>query len=114
MVVYGIPNCSTVKKARTWLEENGIQYTFHDYKKHGITVEKLSEWMGAHPWEKLVNRAGTTFRKLSDEEKLAIVSPEAAQVLMMAQPSVIKRPIIEWNGPLVVGFDAMEYAQFLD
>lgn len=114
MVVYGISNCSTVKKARVWLETHGVTYTFHDYKKQGISQEKLDEWMAVHPWEKLLNRAGTTFRKLTDDEKLTIVSPERAQDLMMAQPSVIKRPIIEWAGGLVVGFDEGVYAQFVD
>ena len=95
------------------MDENGIEYTFHDYKKVGISAEKLADWMAVHPWEKLVNRMGTTFRKLSDEEKAAIHSPEAAQQLMIAQPSVIKRPIIEWEGRLFVGFDTDLYAQFL-
>lgn len=113
MVVYGIPNCSTVKKARTWLEDHGVSYTFHDYKKAGISTEKLASWMAVHPWSVLVNRAGTTFRKLTDEEKARINSPEAAQTLMMAQPSVIKRPIVEWNGQIVVGFDPETFAQFL-
>lgn len=113
MVVYGIPNCSTVKKACAWLTAHGIDFTFHDYKKKGITADKLSEWMRLHPWEKLVNRSGTTYRKLSDEEKTAIQSAESAQKILMAQPSMIKRPILEWPGQVIVGFDETMYQQLL-
>ncbi|MFN4086490.1 MAG: ArsC family reductase [Spirosomataceae bacterium] len=114
MVVYGIPNCSTVKKACQWLDAHGITYTFHDYKKKGISSEKLADWMTIHSWEKLINRAGTTYRKLPDEVKAAIQSKEAAQAAMIQQPSMIKRPIIEWQGQVIVGFDETVYTTFVN
>jgi arsenate reductase len=83
LTLYGIPNCNTVKKARTWLEENNVEYEFHNYKKDGISKEKIENWMTQQPWEKLVNRAGMTYRKLSDEEKAAIIDNESATELMM-------------------------------
>ena len=103
--VYGIPNCDTVKKAVTALKENQIPYTFHDYKKEGITHEKLALWLTQHPIEVLINRAGTTWKQLSDEQKNAIQDNESAIALMMEKPSVIKRPVIEQQGQIrVIGW----------
>jgi arsenate reductase len=106
LTVYGIPNCDTVKKTLNWLKANDIDYVFYDYKKQGITANKLSEWLKSYDWTKLVNRAGTTWKKLSDEEKAAIQTPEAAIELMISKPSTIKRPLIEQsNKAIALGFD---------
>jgi arsenate reductase (glutaredoxin) len=105
-VVYGIPNCNTVKKARTWLDEQGVVYTFHDYKKQGVPADRLEAWIKAVGWEVLVNRQGTTWRKFDDATKAAVVDAASAKALMLANASVIKRPVVERNGKVVcVGFD---------
>lgn len=109
---YGIPNCDTVKKARTWLDGQGIAYTFHDYKKEGADAAKLEGWAGIVGWEKLLNRAGTTFRKLPDEAKQDMDAAKAV-ALMVEQPSMIKRPVVEYPGGLLVGFKADEWAAAL-
>ncbi len=101
--LYGIPNCDTVKKARTWLDASGIAYAFHDYKKEGADPARLAKWAEAVGWEPLLNRAGTTFRKL-DEADRADIDAAKALVLMAAQPSLIKRPVVEYRGGLLVGF----------
>ncbi|WP_294290718.1 ArsC family reductase [uncultured Sphingomonas sp.] len=106
--LYGIPNCDTVKKARTWLDTHGIAYTFHDYKKLGADREKLAAWAGEVGWEKLLNRAGTTFRKLSDADR-ADIDQAKAIALMVAQPSLIKRPVVEGAQGLLVGFKPEMY-----
>ena len=106
--LYGIPNCDTVKKARTWLDSKGIAYTFHDYKKEGADPAKLQAWVDAKGWEVLLNRAGTTFRKLPDADKQGIDATKAIG-LMVEQPSVIKRPVIEHPGGLLVGFKEAEW-----
>lgn len=104
-VVYGIPNCDTVKKARVWLTEQGVACTFHDYKKQGVPTERLDAWVAAVGWEPLVNRQGTTWRKLDDATKAAVVDAASAKALMLAHASVIKRPVIERDGVVVlVGF----------
>lgn len=100
---YGIPNCDTVKKARTWLEGKGIAYSFHDYKKEGADKAKLAAWCKAAGWETLLNRAGTTFKKLPDADKAGLDEAKAI-ALMLAQPSMIKRPVVEHPGGLLVGF----------
>ncbi len=112
LTLYGIPNCDTVKKARTWLEANGIAYTFHDYKKAGADPAKLASWCQAAGWEKVLNRAGTTFRKLPDADK-ADLDASKAVTLMAANPSCIKRPIVEYPGGLLVGFKLDEWAAAL-
>ncbi len=112
--VYGIPNCDTVKKATVWLKNKGIDYEFHDYKKLGISPEKLAEWLTQVPHEKLINRAGTTFKKLSDEEKNGIIDDASAVALMLVKTSVIKRPIIESDKILAVGFKTEEYEVVFD
>jgi len=103
MILYGIRNCDTVKKARAWLDQRGVEYRFHDYKVSGIDMARLDRWCSEVGWEALLNRAGTTFRKLADSQKENL-NQEKAVALMLAQPSVIKRPVVELNGKLVVGF----------
>ncbi len=106
ITVYGIPNCSTVKKARTFLEERGVAYTFHDYKKQGVPEARLDAWIKAVGWEKLVNRQGTTWRKFDDATKAAVIDAASAKALMLANASVIKRPVVESGKSVVcVGFD---------
>jgi Spx/MgsR family transcriptional regulator len=110
--VYGIPNCDTVKKARTWLDAQGIAYTFHDYKKQGADAAQVAGWVEQAGLDKVLNRAGTTFRNLTPEQK-ADLSPQAAVALMAAQPSLIKRPIVEHPGGLLTGFREAEWAAAL-
>lgn len=105
---YGIPNCDTVKKARKWLEGEGIDYAFHDYKKEGADPVKLADWVAAKGWETVLNRRGTAFRKLPDSEKEGLDAARAVDV-MVANPSTIKRPVVEYPGGLLVGFDAAEW-----
>jgi Spx/MgsR family transcriptional regulator len=106
--MYGIRNCDTVKNARAWLDQRGVEYRFHDYKVAGIDVAQLGRWCGEVGWEALLNRAGTTFRKLSPSEKDSMDETRAV-ALMLAQPSVIKRPVLELNGALIVGFNPELY-----
>ena len=96
-ILYGIPNCDTVKKARAWLTEQGIAYSFHDFKKQGVPADHLPRWLQAVGWEKLVNRQGTTWRKLDSHTQAAVQGEDSASALMQAQPSVIKRPVVEWQ-----------------
>src|SRR5690606_25996484 len=105
---YGIPNCDTVKKARTWLDGQGIAYAFHDYKKAGVTAAKLKTWCKAFGWESVLNRAGTTYKKLPDDAKSDLDQAKAI-ALMIEQPSMIKRPIVEHDGGLLVGFKQAEW-----
>ena len=110
MKLYGIPNCNTVKKARDWLDAHGIAYEFHDFKKQGIDAATIAAWMQQYPWEKLVNRAGMTWRALSEDEKAAVKDNASASRLMQAKHSVIKRPVLESEGRiLALGFDADQY-----
>jgi arsenate reductase len=103
ITIYGIKNCDTMKKARTWLDKHGVDYSFHDYKTAGIDKDRLARWSTAVGWETLLNRAGTTFRKLPDAEKENLTEKKAI-TLMLAQPSMIKRPVLETGGKLLVGF----------
>ncbi|MBB4101677.1 ArsC family reductase [Allorhizobium borbori] len=103
VTIYGIRNCDTMKKARTWLESHGIAHRFHDYKVEGISTAALEDWSDKAGWETLLNRAGTTFRKLSDADKADIDRAKAIR-LMLAQPSLIKRPVLEKGGVILVGF----------
>ena len=112
LTLYGIPNCDTVKKARTWLDGRGIAYTFHDYKKAGAEAAKLAAWCEAAGWDKVLNRAGTTFKKLPDADK-ADLDQAKAMALMTANPSCIKRPIVEHPGGLLVGFSEAEWTAML-
>ncbi|WP_347271065.1 ArsC family reductase [Rhizorhabdus histidinilytica] len=103
ITMYGIKNCDTIKKARTWLEGRGIGYDFHDYKASGIDRATLKKWAGVVGWEVLLNRAGTTFRKLPDADR-ADIDEAKAIALMEGQPSMIKRPVLDAGGELLVGF----------
>jgi Spx/MgsR family transcriptional regulator len=103
VTIYGIKNCDTMKKARTWLEGHGIDYRFHDYKAEGIDRDHLESWTKEAGWETVLNRAGTTFRKL-DETERSDLDADKAITLMLAQPSMIKRPVLEVDGRLVIGF----------
>ncbi|UVO54499.1 arsenate reductase [Sphingomonas sp. SUN039] len=109
VVLFGIPNCDTVKKARTWLDARGLTYAFHDYKKLGVDAATLNRWADVVGWEVLLNRAGTTFKKLPDADKVDIDRAKAI-ALMVANPSMIKRPVVEGAGPLLVGFKPDEWA----
>ena len=102
-VLYGIPNCDTIKKARKWLEEKGVAYAFHDYKKAGVTADMLRGWADELGWEVLLNKAGTTFRQLPDAEKQGL-DRDKAIALMVANPSMIKRPVLDLGARRVVGF----------
>ena len=101
--LYGIRNCDTMKKAWTWLDQHGVAYAFHDYKKAGIDPDTLDAWAREVGWQTLLNRSGTTFKKLPDADK-ANLDEAKAIALMVAQPSMIKRPVLEGAGPLLVGF----------
>jgi arsenate reductase len=107
MVLYGIPNCDTVKKARAWLADKGVAYTFHDFKKQGVPPERLDRWLAAVGKDRLLNRQGQTWRKLPAPAQAAAGEAAGARALMLEQPSVIKRPVVEWDAASVtVGFDA--------
>ena len=108
LTLYGIPNCDTVKKARVWLDQRGIAYAFHDYKKQGADPDKLARWSDAAEWEALLNRRGTTFRGLSEADKADIDRAKALR-LMEAHPSLIKRPVVEHPGGVLVGFAPAEW-----
>ena len=110
--LYGIPNCDTVKKARAWLDAQGIEYAFHDYKKDGADPAKLERWVAEKGWETVLNRRGTTFRQLPDADKADIDAAKAVR-LMAAHPSTIKRPVVGHPGGLLVAFDAAEWQSAL-
>ncbi len=112
ITLYGIPNCDTVKKARAWLDARGIPHAFHDYKKAGADPAKLNVWIAAVGWEKVLNRAGPTFRKLPDTDKAGLDADKAVAV-MAAHTSCIKRPVVEHPGGLLVGFIEAEWAAAL-
>jgi len=113
MKLYGIPNCDTVKKARTWLSDAGLAYEWHDFKKQGVSAELLAHWAAQVGWEKLVNKAGTTWRKLDDATKAGVTDTASAVALMQAQPSLIKRPVLDSNGTISVGFTPERYEALL-
>lgn len=106
--LYGIRNCDTMKKAWTWLDAHGVAYDFHDYKKAGVSRETLETWVRQVGWEKLLNRAGTTYKKLPEADRQG-VDEQKAIALMLAQPSMIKRPVLETRGDLLVGFRPESY-----
>ena len=112
MTLYGIPNCDTVKKARVWLDQHDVAYAFHDYKKVGIDRPRLEAWVAEHGWEVVLNRAGTTFRALPDADKANLEAGRAV-TLMLAQPSMIKRPVLDLGDRTVVGFKPERYAAIL-
>ena len=103
MILYGIPNCDTVKKARTFLSERGHPHEFHDYKKAGVTADALARWVARWGWEAVLNRAGTTFKSLPEADKAGL-DADKAMALMRANPSMIKRPIVEGEGVALIGF----------
>jgi Spx/MgsR family transcriptional regulator len=111
ITLYGIPNCNTVKKARDWLENQGVAYDFHDFKKHGVPDKPLQNWVDVFGWEKVMNRAGMTWRRLPDAEKARIADADAAMALMKEKPSIIKRPILDYETGLLRGFNEAEYIQ---
>ncbi|MFI5450836.1 Spx/MgsR family RNA polymerase-binding regulatory protein [Pedobacter sp. UC225_61] len=114
MIVYGIPNCNTVKKAQDWLKAHQQDFEFHDFKKKGITAEKLTEWFNTFGWEKVINKNGLTFKKLAKEEQAEINSADKAIVYLMQNTSAIKRPIIEQNGKaILIGFVEDTYKEKL-
>jgi len=112
ITIYGIKNCDTMKKARAWLDGKGVAYSFHDYKAAGIERKRLEAWAKEVGWETLLNRAGTTFRKLPDAEREGVTEKKAI-ALMEAQPSMIKRPVLDAGGKLLVGFKPEVYAKAL-
>ncbi len=113
ITLYGIKACDTMKKARTWLDEKGISYQLHDYKKDGIDADRLAYWCAEHGWESLLNRQGTTFRKLGEDEKRDIDTDKAI-ALMQANPSMIKRPVLDIGSRRIVGFKPDHYAAAFD
>jgi Spx/MgsR family transcriptional regulator len=110
ITLYGISNCDTVKKARAWLAAQGVAYQFHDFKKQGVPESRLDHWLATAGWDKLLNRQGTTWRKLDAATQAGVTDAKAARALMLAQPSVIKRPVAEWpDGAVTVGFAAADW-----
>lgn len=110
--LYGIPNCDTVKRARAWLADHGIAYTFHDFKKQGVPAAELDRWLQTPGWEALVNRRGTTWRGLDETTRNTVVDAASARAVLLANPSLIKRPVVDW-GPkkgVTTGFDADAWA----
>ncbi len=106
ITLFGIPNCDTVKKARAWLTAQGLDYQFHDFKKQGVPEQHLDIWLESVGWQMLVNSRGTTWRKLDEAQQTAVVDAQTARTLALAQPSLIKRPVVEWSDASVtVGFD---------
>ena len=108
LILYGISNCDTVKKARRWLDEQNVDYRFHDVRKDGLDAAKLQGWIDALGWEKLLNKAGTTFRKLPDAQKDGL-DAASAKALMLDQPAMIRRPLVDADGVLSLGFAADDW-----
>ena len=108
ITLYGIRNCDTVKKARQWLTEHQVDYQFHDYKLQGVPAPRLDEWLKTVPWETLLNRQGNMWRKLDDATKASVTDASSARAVMLAHPSTVKRPVVEWSGTasndVTVGF----------
>lgn len=112
--LYGIPNCDTVRRARAWLEGLGVEAPFHDLRKQGLPAARLDVWLAAVGWERVVNRQGTTWKKLDDAARAAVVDAASARALLLAHPSIVKRPVAEWpDGAITVGFDADDWARRL-
>ncbi|MDH5734560.1 MAG: ArsC family reductase [Gammaproteobacteria bacterium] len=112
ITLYGIPNCDTIKKARTWLDNQGIEYIFHNYKKLGITEKQLKQWIKQLGWETLLNKRGTTWRQLDESVRESVNETTAVQI-MMANPSIIKRPVLDTNGKITAGFTEQDYKKIL-
>ena len=114
ITLYGIANCDTVKKARAWFTAQGLDYHFHDFKKHGVPADQLPVWMDALGWDKLLNRQGTTWRKLDPAAQAAVQDGASAAALLAREASAIKRPVVEWpDGAVTVGFAADDWARRL-
>lgn len=114
MHLFGIAHCDTVKRSRAWLVQQGVEAVFHDYKKAGVPPEALDRWLAALGWQPLVNRQGSTWRKLDAAAQAAVIDANSARALMLAHPSVIKRPVVEWpDGAVTLGFDAAAWASRL-
>jgi arsenate reductase len=114
IILHGIANCDTVKKARAWFADANAEVVWHDFKKQGVPDDGLDRWLLAVGWEKLLNRQGTTWRKLDDADKAAVTDATSAKALMLSQSSVIKRPVVQWpDGAVTVGFDAGDFARRL-
>jgi Spx/MgsR family transcriptional regulator len=113
ITLYGIPNCDTVKKARAWLAARGVEYRFHDFKKEGVPAQRLDRWIAELGWEKLVNRSGTTWRKLDAATQASVTDAASAKKLMLENVSVIKRPVVEWGTKATVGFDESAFTAAL-
>jgi Spx/MgsR family transcriptional regulator len=112
IMLYGIPNCDTVKKARTWLDQNDREVVFHDFKKAGVPAARLDAWMGTAGWERVLNRRGTAWRKLDEPLRESVVDAATAKAVMLANPSVIKRPVVEWeDGSITIGFDPIDWGR---
>lgn len=109
ITVYGIPNCDTVKKARAWLAGHGCSHTFHDFKKSGLAADQVAAWIQSVGWQKLLNRQGTIWRKLDPALQDAVRDAASAQALMLSQPSIVKRPVVDWGHAITVGFDAGDW-----
>jgi Spx/MgsR family transcriptional regulator len=109
ITVYGIPNCDTVKKARAWLTDRGVEHHFHDFKKQGVPEAELDRWLAALGWEALINRKGTTWRQLDENARAAVTDAASARAVAQANPSVIKRPVVRWDDGITVGFDAASW-----
>lgn len=109
--LYGITNCDTVKRARAWLDEHGVAYRFHDFKKEGVPEAELDQWLRAPGWEALVNRRGTTWRRLDDATRTSVVDAASARAALLANPSLIKRPVVNWGAQrgVTTGFDADQW-----
>jgi len=113
VTLYGIPNCDTVKKARTWLQAQGVAHTFHDFKKQGVPADGLAAWQTQVGWEVLLNKKGTTWRQTPPDVQATVVDAPTALAYLLAQPSAIKRPVVVWPSGVTVGFDADAWAQRL-
>ena len=111
ITVYGIAHCDTVKKARAWLTDQGLAYSFHDFKKQGVPAEKLPAWASAVGWDKLINRHGTTWRKLDAQSQDSATTPQGALALAIDNPSIIKRPVVQWANDVTVGFDVVRWGK---
>ena len=113
-VVFGIPNCDTVKKARAWLTDHGVSHQFHDFKKQGVPLQQVDHWIAATGWDKLLNRRGPTWRKLDEATQAGVVDAASAVAVMVAHSSVIKRPVVQWpSGQVTVGFDAEAWQRLI-
>jgi arsenate reductase (glutaredoxin) len=115
ITLYGIPNCDTVKRARQWLAQQDAPYRFHDFKRAGVPPASLQRWITALGWEKLLNRQGTTWRRLDEALRASVQTADTAAKLILAEPSVVKRPVVEWaDGAVTVGFDPADWQRRIE